>query len=101
MKICCDCGHIIVDSTDNLPFKGRYLSDVNWESFWNAIDKAIESPSDTDKEREERCMNLRKMNLFSTMYECQNCGALYINKGKDTIKYTPETPGTNHLFKAE
>ena len=36
MKIRCECGHIIVDQSDNLPYKAHLIPDTQMEHIFGA-----------------------------------------------------------------
>ncbi len=99
MKIECSCKHIIFDNTDFIKYKGYFISDSHWFEFWNKVDKVIEEPSSKPKEREEACMKLRSMKVFSTLWECQNCGKLFIDdKNGKLVQYIPENRKYNRVL---
>ncbi|MCG8330334.1 MAG: CpXC domain-containing protein [Chitinophagales bacterium] len=96
MKIKCTCEHIIVDQTDFLENKGYLIPDTKWFNFWDSIDKAIEESGPSPKEKEAACMQLRKQNIFKMLWECPNCGKLFIDGGKGTlILYSPDNKNYN------
>ena len=92
MKIRCSCGNVIIDQTDYLKYKGYLISDTQWFDFWDAIDGAIEQNYKPDKQKEVVCMQLRRQNVFKSLWECTSCGKLYIedNSGR-LMSYTPDT----------
>ncbi len=99
MKIKCNCGNIIVDQTDYLKNKGYIISDTQWFNFWNSIDDAIEHSGPSAKEKEEACMQLRKLRLFKMAWECQNCGKLFINDPYgDLLTYSPDNKNYNKVL---
>ncbi|MEL6537096.1 MAG: hypothetical protein AAFQ98_16865 [Bacteroidota bacterium] len=99
MKIPCACGHVIIDQTDGLSNKGHLISDTQWFAFWEAIDDAIENSGPTAKEKEAACMRLRQQNPFKLMWECPQCGRLYVDgaHGEVTI-YQPENQVYNQAL---
>lgn len=97
MKITCDCNNIIYDSTDCLKHKGHLISDTQWDYFWEAIDKAIETTKDNEKEN--ACMQLRTLNLFKQLWECNHCGKLYTNNTNGSlISYSPDNNKYNKVL---
>ncbi len=99
MKIKCICGNLIVDQTDYLKNKGYLISDTQWFDFWDNIDNAIEKSGDSLKEKEEACMQLRKQNIFKTLWECTSCGKLYIDgEHGNLIAYTSDTKTYNEVL---
>lgn len=110
MKIQCKCGHIIVDQTDFLPYKGHILPDAELESFESVpaeiVDfmEAIRSDrrsewiknkfSDsypTDLDDEAIIFDIIQSGLITRhVFECEACGRILIedNRNKDkTIGY--------------
>lgn len=99
MKIKCDCENIIVDQTDYLKNKGRLISDTQWFDFWDSIDDAVEKTGNSAREKEEACMQLRKQDLFKTLWECQNCGKLFVDgENGELIKYSPDNKNYNQVL---
>lgn len=85
MNFRCECGHRIHDNTDYLSYKGYLISDQDHFDLMDEIDDAIEKsgPSATDKE--EAAMRIRSLTntLFKTIYQCSNCGNLFIDNDHD------------------
>lgn len=99
MKIYCSCGNIIPDGTDYLKHKGHLISDTQWFGFWDAIDNAIEKSGDSKKEKENACMFLRSNNPSKLIYECQDCGKLYVDKKEgEFISFIPENQKYNGVL---
>lgn len=91
MKIRCTCDYLIIDQTDYLKYKGYLISDTQWFDFWDAIDAAVETSGPSPKQKEAAVMKLRKMDVFKTLWECSNCGKLYVSgEGNALIAYTPD-----------
>lgn len=110
-KLGCKCGHIIVDQTDNIPYKAGYVSDKSIESLYDEVYPNIELfiQSVRNKTREEwvqeffnpdyAALNLTDAQILSdifdrsyfakyrTMYQCENCGRIHIQQ-----------KGTNYFF---
>ena len=42
-KLACQCGHVISDKTDRLPYKAKFLPDVHDEAFFVAIADGAQS----------------------------------------------------------
>lgn len=82
MKISCACGGVIVDSTDNLSYKGHLISDQDWEDLMDAMDRAIEQSGPSAEEKEHAAMHMRRLlsKLERTIYQCTECGALIVDK---------------------
>lgn len=96
MKINCECGWVIPDITDGVPNKAYLIPDQDWETLWDSIDDAIENPGSTPKEREARCMALRQLRLFRTLWQCPGCGQLFIDDQKYELQlFVPRSPETS------
>ena len=92
----CKCGQVIKDISDAHYYKACYISDKNWFPFWDAIDEAIEKSGATPQDKEKACMELRKKRIYKTMYQCFNCGRLYINdKNNELVCFSPEDVNTD------
>jgi hypothetical protein len=103
-KLECKCGHIIVDQTDNLEYKGYILPDVfvddvslnltnNIDSLLDAINdgKRIEwikkhfkvPPYPTDLKESSMIHDLMNItDKTQDIFECENCGRIAIEIGK-------------------
>ena len=79
MKINCECGCQILDIADNQSTKALYIPDKAWNGFWDAIDDAIEKSGPTPEDKEKAVMSVRQMSLFRTMWQCPECGQLFID----------------------
>lgn len=88
MKIRCDCGGIIVDQTDYMPYKGHLISDQDWFDFLDAIDRAIEKSGPADKDKERAAMSIRRMaaHLTKLIYQCTCCGRLYVSNEEENLE---------------
>lgn len=101
MKIHCKCGHIIIDSTDDLPFKGHVIADQNLHSIFEMIDDSIEMSSDTLKERQARCMHVRSNFPRRFIWQCNGCDRLYLdNADNELVSFTPEEGKSSNILKA-
>lgn len=124
MKLQCSCGHVIVDQTDNLPYKGHLRPDTstekNFQILENSVSHFIESveAGETSEQLKNRYFNAsypanlsRETMFFDSItsifddemlvYECQSCGRLAIDmrgRGGDWfIFFAPEDP-SKRLF---
>ncbi|KJZ52727.1 hypothetical protein [Pseudomonas marginalis] len=113
-KFGCICGHVIVDQTDSLPYKAGLLRDQKEETFWDGflgkikdflvaaeprdiaalIASADGEPAPQTKAADNLVDQLGSIQVreFSTAYECEGCGRLWLEKyaGADFISYLPE-----------
>lgn len=97
MKIKCPCGNIIVDQTDYLRIKGYLISDTQWFDLWDSIDEEIEQSKKT--KQEETNFQLKKQKLFRLLWECNNCGKLFIDGDNgDLLTYSPDNMNYNKVL---
>ena len=103
MKIRCDCGHVISDTTDSLPYKCELLPDDGyWENIHEPIVRGILDfasamvkgcreewlaqyfgagyPRDLDDESVISDFIAARMSLGPTAYQCTDCGMILIPK---------------------
>jgi hypothetical protein len=76
MKLQCQCGKILSDNTDQIPYKARLIADEDWDRFT----RSCERPQGYD------------WRLVTAVYQCPECGWIRIEKpiGK-TFFFKPET----------
>jgi hypothetical protein len=115
-KLGCKCGHVIVDQTDSLPYKASLLRDEVENAFWEEVnhelkplmtaaesgDKAVIAEAfgefapwvNATDELESRISSLH-IHRTSDVYECTNCGRLWVQKGASNqfVSYVPEEGG--------
>ncbi len=121
-KLKCKCGHIIVDQTDNLEYKGYVLSDTLVDdvsiNLTNNIDSLIESLKKGKKTEWIKKhfqvppypMDLKESSMIHDLlnvsdktkeiFECENCGRIAIEFG-DTNQFrffTPESDDTRGIL---
>jgi len=95
MKIKCECGGVIVDQTDFLPYKAHMISDQDWFDFLDAVDYAIEKSGPTSKEKESSLMGIRRLAIKLTrfIYQCASCGRLFIeNENHELETFIKQEP---------
>jgi hypothetical protein len=123
----CKCGHRIADQTDFLPYKGRILKDEDQEKCWSTIYTEIATFVEavvTNKREEwldrhfgrdyprglsdESIISLWLISVHNrymvTIYECENCGRLYLQKGTDSnifFSYFPDDSKRHHILGSE
>ena len=85
MKINCECGHTIHDSSDALSHKAHLIPDKRWNDIWDKIDDAIEHSGQGAKAKEDACMKLRYEVCPRIIYQCSVCSRLYINDAKNNL----------------
>jgi len=76
MKIKCPCGHLIPDSTDNLPQKAHFITDKTWFRYQEEDKKGFLSDFP-----------------HRLMYQCYLCGRLALNDSQHRLHFfAPEDP---------
>lgn len=113
-KLGCICGHVIVDQTDDLPYKAGLLRDKTEQAFWDGFLGEIKDFVVAAKPRDisalvasvggepapgtqavedlvDRLGGIQAREL-STVYECESCGRLWLEQyaGGGFISYAPE-----------
>ena len=95
----CSCGKVMSDNSDNLYYKVRYIPDCYWNDFWIKIDDAIEKTDNDPKSKEAACMSLRYLKYFRSMFQCPDCGCLFIDDKEGKIhRFKPEPENDKYLF---
>ena len=102
MKFSCQCGHVIRDQTDYLPYKATILRDEDDSGFWDAVD--VEGDADSAKRQTEPVTSLRVLDTWATLtssaYECDECGRLYLERerGGGFVVFQPESGRPEHIL---
>lgn len=114
MKFRCECGHIIRDQTDSLPYKCDILpDDRTWDAFqwpivlamvdfakstasgdregWFSRHFGPEYPRDLNDESIVSDLISGHMSKLRSMYQCTECGSLFIQKtlGGEFVMFKP------------
>ncbi|NBF12143.1 hypothetical protein [Pseudomonas sp. Fl4BN1] len=114
-KFGCTCGHVIVDQTDNLPYKASLVRDGHEEALYDALtslskallmaveagrldelmDQTYGKTSWRPKVTEYIQDQFSSLNIAhsSCVYECQNCGRLWVECGRENrfVSYAPDS----------
>jgi len=104
LKLRCECGHVIVDQTDGLPFKAHIRSDLNDAAYLDGLTREVErivrrfseaapSQRETQLTRDLQELGMVGTHLETWGYECQQCGRLLLlmPPGADGVRsYRPE-----------
>lgn len=121
-KLKCKCGHIIIDQTDNLKYKGHILPDIfvddvsfnltdNIDSLLDAIKngKRLEwikkhfevPPYPTDIKESSMIHDLLNLvDKTQDIFECENCGRIAIELGQTNHFefFRPESDNTKGIL---
>jgi hypothetical protein len=91
MKMHCECGAIITDQTDDLPYKAYFVPDQDWIGFTDAIDQIVSAVATGNMTTHDAEAAVSRVHLTKsrTMYQCK-CGRLLVAdvQGKMNI-YAP------------
>ncbi|WP_437185301.1 hypothetical protein SH668x_002402 [Planctomicrobium sp. SH668] len=98
MKIQCDCGEFIYDSTDGLPGKARLIPDREWLGLIDRIEEEVLGAlSEKRQSFEAAAMALREclFDVSRTMYQCQSCGTMFVNDRNGKLHSYSSNPGSS------
>jgi hypothetical protein len=122
----CKCGHIIHDTTDNIPYKGHVLPDVHATFFDWLAEETQSYVVAAQAERVEQWLldrgygqdyvdlkpshgkvlhdhiHTQFCKLRRHMYECEACGRIYMDTRKDNqfVGYAPDNGKVNAVLAA-
>lgn len=117
-KILCNCGHVIIDQTDNLSYKANYIrnQDVEKEykrfeaikSFLVALRKGDRVSWIQNYFGQEYPINIDDTSIIHdillrdehNIYQCENCGRLLVQNWGDNSysSFYPENENLRGLF---
>jgi hypothetical protein len=123
-KLKCKCGHIIVDQTDNLSYKGYILPDNELDNFFSFFEETIDKFSNAiktnsriewikqnfsfppyptnlnDSSMIHDLLSGRLIDKVQDIFECENCGRIAIETGqKNNFKfYAPDDENTKGIL---
>jgi len=105
MKISCECGHTIYDSTDNISYKAYFVADQDYYDLCDAIDEQIEKLAagiedstarelNTASEAQKAMRNARiAISKYArrVIYQCSACGRLFVDDAQFQCQvFTPK-----------
>jgi hypothetical protein len=123
-KLGCTCGYAICDQSDQLPYKGCVLKDQDREAVLEGIasDVALYIKSLLGKDKGEwiaqfpwlqdkkngaviwGIMTQYCLKYPVDLYECENCGRLWVQKGvrsQEFVSYMPESSEIRAVLQSE
>ena len=125
-KLRCNCNHVISDTTDNLPYKADLIPDQSFYVAFDRIEEVIDSLIEATKRNERNVwienqfgkqypkdltdtqmicdiFTSRVTDLGKTIYQCENCGRILIQKGHTDrfISFAPENSDWKDILTAE
>jgi hypothetical protein len=93
VKITCDCGALIVDSTDDLPHKAHFIPDQRWNALFEALDEqVIDALANRRLDHDAAYRRVRELLIGAVrlMWQCRKCGRLYIDDAQQQLHaYAP------------
>jgi hypothetical protein len=80
MKMRCECGAIITDQTDDLPYKAYFIPDQDWNGFTETIDQIVGAVAAGNMTTHDAETAVRQVYLAKSrsMYQCSKCGRLLV-----------------------
>lgn len=123
MKLSCECGHVIRDQTDNLPYKARFIRDQDDEvyhtydehiaDFIDAIQAGKRAqwiknhfsdiyPTDISNAAVVNdIITNYELNYEGDMYQCENCGRILIQVEDKNLyaSFLPQDEKCLNIFK--
>ena len=121
-KLGCICGHTIVDQTDNIPYKAKFIRDQDQETFWKYADDIASFIDAIQSNRRDAwiksyfsenyppaidnasiifdIVSYHERGLAGELYQCENCGRVKIEV-EDTNQFAsfrPEDDRFQYIF---
>lgn len=127
MRFECECGHVVRDQTDYLPYKAAVLRDEDLERYWDAMHYDLAAyisavrdgkgaawaaehlgqgrPVGGDESVIQTITIGAWIRYFVHAYECEQCGRLYVERERGDrmsrfVVYTPESGRAERLFES-
>lgn len=95
MKLHCPCGAVILDIADSVANKAHLIPDQRWLALLEEIDGVIEDVAGHPARAEAACMKVRRLLTTRLVYQCRECGRLFVDDGaNDTHEFLPATGET-------
>ena len=117
-KFKCECGHIIRDQTDSLPYKGEIIRDKHWGEFYGRISRTVaefmaacsagqrsqwtmkfySAPADSpvvsmdDESIVSDIITYASVACCLAVFQCEECARLYVSRTPekwDFVKFVP------------
>jgi hypothetical protein len=81
MRVRCECGEMITDGTDGLPYKAHFIPDEDWFGIFEAMDKVLVEVREGRLAMNDAQMAVRRLHLVASrkMWQCTNCGRLLVS----------------------
>lgn len=95
----CHCGYVIHDSSDYLSYKGSIMSDQDEPDYIDSVAELIESDSPDRVELVDKFI-CNFCDMTKTIYQCSQCGRLYIEEDNKLFCFKPENHTNNNVLKS-
>ncbi|MDE6780987.1 MAG: hypothetical protein K2J40_05965 [Ruminococcus sp.] len=95
----CYCGYKIHDSSDHLSYKGRIMSDQDYFDYLDSVSSIIGSEC-PDRKKLVDNFYFRVPDMTKTVYQCSQCGRLYIEEDNKLFCFKPENHTNNGVLKS-
>ncbi len=93
--LACKCGHVMIDRTDSLPYKGRLLADQDWSWFLESLSRFAESVKLAKRKVQPQHAD-QLVRRCRHVYQCPECGRLYLqDSGNQYHAFLPEGDSPN------
>lgn len=105
MRIACECGEILRDSTDYLADKGHLIPDQEWFATFDAVDAEVINPlaaGTLDPQTAHRRARSAIQRHARLIYQCAACGRLHVAAASGELHcFVPASPSTpKELFRS-
>lgn len=94
----CHCGYKIHDSSSHLSYKGSIMADQDESDYFDGVEEIIKS-NNPDK-NSLMCDFLCEHSMTKTVYQCSQCGRLYIEEDRKLFCFKPENHTNNNVLKS-
>jgi hypothetical protein len=121
-KFGCPCGSTIRDQSDHLSYKAYYITDSNYEEYYEEAEKEIDDfiksiKEDFETKWVEKRFGLNypknlnycsiiddiitkyRLKYESNIYQCENCGRVFFEKKNKLIAFLPEDKMSKNIFR--
>ncbi len=97
MKMRCECGEIISDQTDCLPYKAHFIADQDWFGVFDTLDQIVANVAAGRMTADDAQTAVRRAHVTASrqMYQCGKCGRLLVADLKHNMSIYAPTSATD------
>lgn len=95
----CHCGYVIHDSSDYLSYKGSIMPNQDEYDYLDSVSEIIESKC-PDRKKLVDDFYFKVPDMTKTVYQCSQCGRLYIEDNNKFFCFKPENHTNNDVLKS-